>query len=418
MFYQTQPYLALSKIKDQNLADAGKRQYFWAKAHMKILTDSIIHMKKSRPLKNTTIGFCLQITKETAVLLMGVKELGANVVCCGGNPLTTQDDIAAFLESQGVTVYAWSNQTTPEYHWCQNQVLKHKPNIITDDGGDLNILAHKSKLKILGATEETTTGVTRYHSMEKKGKLLYPIIAVNDAKTKMMFDNQYGTGQSTIDGFLQAMNLLFASKRVVVSGYGWLGKGVAKKCAGMGAKITVTEVDPIKALEAHMDGYEVMQMSQAAKLGDIFITCTGMRDIITKSHILSMKDGAVLGNVGHFDVEIDAKFLLEKSKSVRQVRPNLDECILHTNKKIYLVSKGRVANLIASEGHPPEVMAMSFSNQLYCILYILKNHKKLKPQVYPVPEEIDYSVAKNALSSMGVKIDKLTPAQITYSTSW
>src|SRR5574338_470881 len=272
MFYQTQLYLALSKIKDPSLADAGKRQYLWAKAHMKILTDPIDRLKKSRPLKGTTIAFCLQITKETAVLLVGIKELGANVVCCGGNPLTTQDDIAAFLNSQGITIYAWSNQTTPEYHWCQNQVLKHKPNIITDDGGDLNVLAHKSKLKILGATEETTTGVTRYHSMERKGKLQYPIIAVNDAKTKMMFDNQYGTGQSTIDGFLQAMNLLFASKRVVISGYGWVGKGVAARTHGMGSKVIVTEVDPVKALEAHMDGFEVMTMAEAAKIGDIFIT--------------------------------------------------------------------------------------------------------------------------------------------------
>ncbi|MBI5698256.1 MAG: adenosylhomocysteinase [Thaumarchaeota archaeon] len=408
----------MSKIKDKGLAIKGECQYNWAKTHMKILTDSIHILKQSRPLKGVTLGFCLQITKETAVQLIGAKDLGANVICCGGNPLTTNDSIAAFLHTKGVTVYAWSNQSKSEYEWCQSMVLSHKPDIITDDGGDLNILAHHTKLKILGGTEETTTGVTRYHSMEQKGKLRYPIIAVNDAKTKMMFDNQYGTGQSTIDGFLQAMNLLFASKRVVISGYGWLGKGVSKRCKGMGAKIIITEVDPIKALEAHMDGFEVMPMSQAAKIGDIFITCTGMTDIITPHHILSMKNGAVLGNVGHFNVEIDTKFLLTKSKSVRQVRPNLDECILPNNKKIYLISKGRVANLIASEGHPPEVMAMSFSNQLHCILYILKNHKKLKPQVYPVPKEIDDKVANDALSSMGVKIDKLTKSQISYSTSW
>lgn len=413
-----QPFVGLSKIKDKALAQRGKLQYSWAKSHMQILTDSIEQLKKSKPLKGITLGFCLQITKETAVLLMGVKELGANVICCAGNPLTTNDEIAAFLHTKGITVYAWSNQSKSEYQWCQAQVLKHKPHIITDDGGDLNILAHQTKLKVFGGTEETTTGVTRYHSMEKKGKLRYPIIAVNDAKTKMMFDNQYGTGQSTIDGFLQAMNLLFASKKIVISGYGWLGKGVSKRCKGMGAKITITEVDPIKALEAHMDGFEVMPMNQAARIGDIFITCTGMTDIITKSHIMSMKDGAILGNVGHFNVEIDTKFLLTKSKSVRQVRPNLDECILPNNKKIYLISKGRVANLIASEGHPPEVMAMSFSNQLHCILYVLKNHKKLKPQVYPVPKEIDDKVAKDALSSMGVKIDELTKIQKSYSASW
>jgi adenosylhomocysteinase len=373
---------------------------------------------KSRPLQNTTLGICLQITKETAVLLMGLKQLGAKIVCCAGNPLTTQDDIAAFLDSQGIEIFAWSGQTKSEYEWCQTQVLQHKPDIITDDGGDLNIKAHKTKLKILGATEETTTGVTRYQSMQRQGKLRYPIIAVNDAKTKMLFDNQYGTGQSTIDGLLQAMNLLFASKRVVVAGYGWLGRGVAKKCQGMGARCIITEANPIKALEAHMDGFDVMPMSQAAQLGDIFITCTGMRDIITKNHLLSMKSGAVVGNVGHFDVEIDAKFLLTKSKSVRQVRPNLDECVLPNNKKIYLVSKGRVANLIASEGHPPEIMALSFSNQLYSILYILQNHKKMQNQIYPVPQEIDNQIAQNALDAMNIKIDKLSKKQIQYQSSW
>ena len=406
----------MSKIKDHTLADKGKAQYEWARTHMKILTHSISKLKKSKPLQNTTLGICLQITKETSVLLMGLQELGAKVVCCAGNPLTTQDDIAAFLDSKGITVFAWSGQTKSEYDWCQNMVLSHKPDIITDDGGDLNIKAHKSKSKILGATEETTTGITRYQSMAKKGKLHYPIISVNSARTKMLFDNQYGTGQSTIDGFLQAMNLLFASKKIVIAGYGWLGKGVAKKCQGMGAKCIITEVDSIKALEAHMDGFEVMPMSQAAKYGDIFITCTGMKDIITRQHLLSMKDGAIVGNVGHFDVEIDAKFL--SSQKVRQVRPNLDECILPNHKKIYLVSKGRVANLIASEGHPPEIMALSFSNQLYSILYILKNHKKLKNQVYPVPEEIDSQIAQDALDSENIKIDRLTRKQIQYQTSW
>ncbi|MBM3903943.1 MAG: adenosylhomocysteinase [Thaumarchaeota archaeon] len=406
----------MSKIKDPSLADKGKTQYEWAKDHMQVLTHAMTKLKKSRPLKNITLGVCLQITKETSVLLMGLQDLGAKVVCCGGNPLTTQDDIAAFLDSQGIKVLAWSNQTKPEYDWCQNMVLQHKPDILTDDGGDLNIKAHKAKLRIFGATEETTTGITRYQSLAKKGRLQYPIIAVNNARTKMLFDNQYGTGQSTIDGFLQAMNLLFASKRTVIAGYGWLGRGVAKRCQGMGAKCIVTEVDPIKALEAHMDGFEVMPMSQAAKLGDIFITCTGMRNIITKQHILSMNDGAVLGNVGHFDVEIDAKFLL--SQKVRQVRPNLDECVLPNKNKVYLVSKGRVANLIASEGHPPEIMALSFSNQLYSILYILKNHKKLKNQVYPVPEEIDNQIAQDALDSEKIKLDKLSKKQIQYHTSW
>ena len=377
---------------------------------------AISKMKKSKPLQNTKLGVCLQITKETSVFLMGLKELGAKVICCGGNPLTTQDDIAAFLESQGIQIFAWSGQNRLEYDWCQFQVLSYNPQIITDDGGDLHIKAHKSKIRILGGTEETTTGITRYKSMQKRRRLKYPIISVNDAKTKTLFDNQYGTGQSTIDGFLRAMNLLFASKKIVIAGYGWLGKGVAKKCQGMGSKCIITEVDPIRALEALMDGFEIMPMSMAAKIGDIFITCTGMRDVINQNHLLSMKDGAVVGNVGHFDVEIDSKFLL--SQKIRPVRPNLDECMLPNHKKIYLVSKGRVANLIASEGHPPEIMALSFSNQLYSILYILQNHKKMQAQIYPVPDSVDNRIAIDALSSENLEIERLSTKQISYKSSW
>ena len=280
----------------------------------------------------------MHITKETSVLLMGAKELGATVAACGGNPLTTQDDVAAFLASQGIHVYAWNNETTKEYEWCIDQVLNHKPTILTDDGADMNVKAHFDKkyknLNILGATEETTAGVNRIKAIENQGKLRYPIIVVNDAYTKHMFDNRYGTGQSTIDGYLRAMNLLIASKRVVVVGYGWVGRGVASRFQGMGSKVTVTEINPVKALEAHMDGFEVMPMADAAKIGDIFVTCTGMTSVIRKEHMLAMKDGAVLGNVGHFDVEIDSDFLLSKSKSVREVRPNLDECILNKGKKI------------------------------------------------------------------------------------
>ncbi|WP_042683708.1 adenosylhomocysteinase [Candidatus Nitrosotenuis chungbukensis] len=410
----------MGKIKDPAMSDTGNLSHNWAKSHMRILTHSIDRLKELKPLRGITLGFCLQITKETSVLLIGAKELGAKVVACSGNPLTTQDNIAAFLASNGIEIFAWSNQTKSEYDWCQNKVLSYKPDIIVDDGGDLNTKAHFDKkfqpLKILGATEETTTGITRYNSMQKKGKLRYPIIAVNNAKTKTIFDNKYGTGQSTIAGYLHAMNLLFASKRVVVCGYGWLGKGVAQKCAGMGSRIIVIEIDPIRALEAHMDGFDVMPMSRAAKIGDIFITCTGMRDVIQKKHLLSMKNGAIVGNVGHFDVEIDSKFLLKQK--VRQVRPNLDECVLPNGKKIHLISKGRVANLIASEGHPPEIMALSFSNQLYSILYILKNHKKMRNLVYDVPEQIDYQVAVDALNSMNVKIDRLSKKQIAYKTSW
>ena len=413
----------LSKVKSSpKLIKDGKLSYQWAKSHMQILDNTINRLKKSKPLKGITLGFCLHITKETSVLLMGVKELGATVACCGGNPLTTQDNIAAFLASEGIHVYAWNGESTKEYDWCIDQVLKHKPSILTDDGADMNIKAHFDKrfnsLKILGATEETTAGVTRIRAVENQGKLRYPVILVNEAYTKHMFDNRYGTGQSTIDGYLRAMNLLMASKRVVVVGYGWVGRGVASRCNGMGSKVIVTEVDPVKALEAHMDGFEVMPMSQAAKIGDIFITCTGMTSVIRKEHILQMKEGAVMGNVGHFDVEIDSKFLLKQSKSVKRVRPNLDECTLKNGKHVYLIGEGRLANLVAAEGHPPEVMAQSFSNQILSILYILNNHKKMENKITNVPEEIDRQVAIDALKAMNVKIDKLTPEQIKYQNSW
>ena len=412
----------MSKVKDTKLAKKGKLSYEWARSHMQILDNTINRLKKLQPFKGITLGVCLHITKETSVLLMGAKELGAKVVACGGNPLTTQDDIAAFLASQGIHIYAWTGETVKEYDWCIEQVLNHKPIILTDDGADMNVKAHFDKkyksLKILGATEETTAGVTRIRAIEKQGKLRYPVIVVNEAYTKHMFDNRYGTGQSTVDAYLRAMNLLFASKRVVVVGYGWVGRGVAARCHGMGSKIIVTEVDPIKALEAHMDGFEVMPMAQVARIGDIFVTCTGMTSVIRKEHILKMKDGAILGNVGHFDVEIDSSFLLKKSRSVREVRPNLDECVLQNGKKIYLIGKGRLANLVAAEGHPPEVMAQSFSNQLLSILYILKNHKKLENKVMKVPQEIDKQVAVDALEAMGVKTDKLTKEQISYMNSW
>ncbi len=413
----------LSKVKTSpKLIKEGKLSYEWARSHMQILNNTINRFKKSKPLRGITLGFCLHITKETSVLLVGAKELGATVVCCGGNPLTTQDDIAAFLASQGIHVYAWHGQSVKEYDWCIDQVLKHKPVILTDDGADMNVKAHFDKqfkdMIILGATEETTAGVTRIRAVENQGKLRYPVILVNEAYTKHMFDNRYGTGQSTIDGYLRAMNLLMASKRVVVVGYGWVGRGVASRCSGMGSKVIITEIDPVKALEAHMDGFEVMPMAQAAKIGDIFITCTGMTSVIRKEHILLMKDGAIMGNVGHFDVEIDSKFLLEKSKSVKQVRPNLDECILKNGKKVYLIGQGRLANLVAAEGHPPEVMAQSFSNQILSVLYILKNHKKMENKIINVPEEIDKQVAVDALNAMNVKIDKLTSEQVKYASSW
>tara|TARA_B110000014_G_scaffold263711_1_gene261449 strand:+ start:467 stop:1705 length:1239 start_codon:yes stop_codon:yes gene_type:complete len=412
----------LSKVKNPKLAKDGKISYEWARSHMQILDNTLNRLKKSKPLKGITIGFCLHITKETSVLVMGAKELGANVAVCGGNPLTTQDNVAAFLASQGINIYAWNNQTTKEYDWCIEQVLKHKPNLICDDGADMNVKVHFDKkyksLNVLGSTEETTAGVTRVKAIEKQGKLRYPVIIVNDADTKHMFDNRYGTGQSTIDGYLRAMGLLFTSKKIVVVGYGWVGRGVAERARGMGGNVIVTEVDPVKALEAHMDGFEVMPISRAAKIGQIFITCTGMTSVIRKEHLLTMRDGAVVGNVGHFDVEIDTDFLLNKSKSVKKVRPSLDECKLRNGKKIYLIGKGRLANLVAAEGHPPEVMAQSFSNQILSLLYIYKNHKKIGRKTMVVPKEIDRQIAVDALRAMSVHIDKLTKEQIKYSESW
>lgn len=412
----------MSRVKDGKLAPKGRLAYEWARSHMEILDNTISRLKAKKPLAGTTLGFCLHVTKETSVLLMGARELGAEVAVCGGNPLTTQDDVAAFLASQKIHTYAWSGQSEKEYDWCIDQVLGHRPSILTDDGADMNVKAHFderfSKLDIMGATEETTAGVTRIRAIESQGRLRYPVILVNDAHTKHMFDNRYGTGQSTIDGFLRATNLLIAAKRVVVAGYGWVGKGVASRFAGMGARVCVTEVDPVRALEAHMDGYEVLPMSRACRTGQIFVTCTGMTGVIRREHVEAMRDGAILGNVGHFDVEIDTGFLLEKSKSVKEVRPNLDECVLRGGKKIYLVGKGRLANLVAAEGHPPEVMAQSFSNQLLSILHILKNHKKMPNKTMPVPEHIDVQVARDALAAMDIRIDRLSAEQKKYASSW
>jgi adenosylhomocysteinase len=364
----------------------------------------------------------LHITKETSVLIMGAKALGAEVSACGANPLSTQDDIAAFLGENGIHIYAWAGQTPEEYDWCIEQMLGHKPQIVTDDGSDCHSKLHGnskfSSSKIMGGTEETTTGVIRLKALANQKKLRYPVIAVNDAYTKHMFDNRYGTGQSTIDGYFRSMNLLFAGKRVIVAGYGWVGRGVASRANGMGSKVFVTEVDPVRALEAHMDGYEVLPMEEAAKIGDIFITATGQTGVIRKEHILKMKEGAVLGNVGHFDVEVDAHFLLNESRSVKEVRPHLDECLLKNRKHVYLIGKGRIANLVAAEGHPPEVMAQSFSNQLLSMIYIAKNYKKIGKKVITVPHEIDKQIAVDALNAMEVKIDKPTPAQIKYAKSW
>lgn len=412
----------MSKIKDPKLAEQGKLSYEWAIAHMQILSNTIKKLEKSKPLHGIRVGFCLHITKETSALAMGAKRLGASVSISAANPLSTQDDIAAFLASQGINVYAWRGETVQEYNDCVKSMIRDKPDIITDDGSDAHITLHKekefSKLNPMGGTEETTTGVIRLKALEKDGLLRYPVIAVNNAYTKHLFDNRYGTGQSTIDGILRATSLLIAGKNVVVCGYGWVGRGVANRARGLNAKVVVTEVDPVKALEAHMDGFTVIPIKEAAKIGEIFVTATGQTGVIRGEHIESMKDGAILANAGHFDVEVDTKYLKSNCKSKRLVRNNLEEYALRSGRKVYLIGEGRIANLVAAEGHPPEVMALSFSNQLLSIIHIMKNHSKMAKAVHDVPREIDSQVAINALEAMNVRIDRQTEEQIKYAKSW
>lgn len=384
---------------------------------MVILDKIKIKNEKKKPLAGYRIGFCLHITKETSVLVMTAKELGADVALCSANPLSVQDDIAAFLSSEGITTFAWRGETKREYEECINSVLKFRPNIITDDGSDLHIAANKTKVKIFGGSEETTSGVKRLKALERRKRLKYPVIAVNDAYTKHMFDNRYGTGQSTIDGILRTTSLFLPGKQIIVCGYGWVGKGVAARARGMGAIITITEIDPIKAIEANMDGFNVKRLSDVVSIGDIFITCTGQTHVIREEHIKKMKSGAILANAGHFDIEIDTKYLYSQDKSPASVRVDID-CFNIVGKKIYLISKGRVVNLVGAEGHPPEVMALSFANQLLSIIFISKNYHKMENKIYNVPREIDQSVAKYALDSMNIEIDKMTKTQRLYIDKW
>jgi adenosylhomocysteinase len=405
------------KIADIQLAQNGKLSYQWARDHMVILDKIKIKNEKKKPLAGYRIGFCLHITKETSVLVMAAKELGADVALCSANPLSVQDDIAAFLSSEGVATFAWRGETKREYDACINSVLKFRPNIITDDGSDLHIAANKNKVKIFGGSEETTSGVKRLKALERRKRLMYPVIAVNDAYTKHMFDNRYGTGQSTIDGILRTTSLFLPGKQIIVCGYGWVGKGVAARARGMGAIITITEIDPIKAIEANMDGFNVKRLSDVVSIGDIFITCTGQTHVIREEHIKKMKSGAILANAGHFDIEIDTKYLYSQDKSPASVRADID-CFNIVGKKIYLISKGRVVNLVGAEGHPPEVMALSFANQLLSIIFISKNYHKMENKIYNVPRKIDQSVAKYALDSMNIEIDKMTKTQRLYIDKW
>jgi adenosylhomocysteinase len=406
-----------SKIADIRLAQKGKLSYQWASDHMSILDKIKNKYEKKKPLAGYRIGFCLHITKETSVLVRTAKQLGADIALCSANPLSVQDDIAAFLSSEGIITFAWRGETKREYDECIGSVLKFQPNIITDDGSDLHIAANKAKAKIFGGSEETASGVKRLKALERRKRLLYPVIAVNDAYTKHMFDNRYGTGQSTIDGILRTTSLFISGKQIVVCGYGWVGKGVAARARGMGAIVTVTEINPIKAIEANMDGFNVKRLYDAVSIGDIFITCTGQTNVIRKEHIKKMKCGAILTNAGHFDREIDIKYLYSQDKSPVTVRTNID-CFKILGKKIYLVSKGRVVNLVGAEGHPPEVMALSFANQIMSIIFLSKNYSKMDNKVYTVPSEIDLSVAKYALAAMNIEIDTMTDSQRLYLDKW
>lgn len=410
-------------IKDKALARKGKLRIEWAKRQMPVLGLIKGRFERDRPLKGIDISACLHVTSETANLVRTLKAGGAVVALCASNPLSTQDDVAASLvEDYDMPVFAIKGEDDKTYYQHVHKALDFEPNITLDDGGDLVSTIHSERKELLkdiiAGTEETTTGVIRFKSMEAQRVLRYPIIAVNDAKTKHFFDNRYGTGQSTIDGILRATNVLLAGKRFVISGYGWCGRGLAMRAKGMGANVIITEVDPLKALEATMDGFRVMPMMKAAKVGDIFVTVSGDTSVIRKEHFKAMKDGAILANSGHFNVEINIPDLESLSKRKVRIREYVDEYELKDGRKLYLLGEGRLINLAAAEGHPASVMDMSFANQALCAEYIKKEGKKLEPRVYSVPEEIDKEVARLKLESMGIKIDKLTKEQEKYLRSW
>jgi len=410
------------KVKNYSLAREGRLKIEWAERHMPVLLAIRKRFKKKKPFKGLTIAACLHVTKETAVLVKTLRTGGATVALCASNPLSTQDDVAAALADEKISIFAWKDQTQKEYYWCLNQVLDFEPNITLDDGADLISTIHSQRQILLrniyAGQEETTTGVIRLRAMAADGALKYPVIAVNDTPTKRMFDNVYGTGQSTIDGLLRATNVMIAGRDFVVCGYGYCGSGVARRARGMGARVLVVEVDPLRALKAAMDGFEVLPLKEAAKKGDIFITATGNKRVIRKEHIEVMKDGAILANSGHFNVEISLPDLKSLAKRKRKIRSDVDEYTLKNNKKIYLLAEGRLVNLAAAEGHPSSVMDLSFADQALTCAWITQNYKKLAPQVYEVPREIDEAVAAMKLRAMDIKIDRLTAEQKKYLESW
>jgi len=405
-------------IKDRNLAPIGYKRIAWADSRMPVLQLIRERFKRERTLKNRRIGCCLHVTTETAILVRTLRAGGAQVFLTASNPLSTQDDVAAALAMEGISVFARHGESRKQYYENMSRVLKNKPEVLIDDGADLISTVHRKKIKgIMGGTEETTTGVIRLKQMERDKVLQFPIIAVNDSLTKHLFDNRYGTGQSTIDGVLRATNILISGCDFVVAGYGWCGRGLAMRAKGMGAQVIVTEVDSVKALEARMDGYLVMPMAEAAKIGDVFVTVTGNINVIRKEHMLKMKDGTVIANSGHFDVEIDKPALKKLTRRKRLIRNSCEEYQLKNGKKIYLLAEGRLVNLAAAEGHPAMVMDMSFANQALAVEYIF-NNPLLKDRVHTLPLKLDQKIAQLKLKSMAIKIDKLTQEQKHYLSSW
>lgn len=411
-----------SDVRDLGLAKQGQLRVEWAARHMPVLKKIRERFQKEKPLAGKRLAACLHVTTETANLVLTLKAGGAQVVLCASNPLSTQDEAAAYLVKEGITVCAIKGEDNKTYAKHLHTALDLKPHMTMDDGADLVSELHGRRknlvANLLGGTEETTTGVIRLRSLEKQNKLLFPVIAVNDAETKHFFDNRYGTGQSTIDGVLRATNVLLAGSYFVVCGYGQCGRGLATRARGMGAKVIVTEIDPLKGIEATMDGFEVMPMEEAAKLGDVFVTVTGNAEVIRTEHFKKMKGGAIVANSGHFDVEIDLKGLAKISTSRREVRPFVEEFTLSDGKKINVLAEGRLVNLASAEGHPAMVMDMSFANQALAAEYMAKYHGKLEKKVYSVPKDIDCEIARIKLETMGIAIDTLTPYQKKYLESW
>lgn len=410
------------KVRDLELAPAGRRRIEWAESRMPVLMALREKYRKTKPMKGMRIAGCIHVTKETAVLVETLRAAGAEVSWSGCNPLSTQDDVAAALAAKGTSIYTWHGMNTKEFYWCIERTLDMKPTLTLDDGADLIMTVHTKHPKkaetILGGTEETTTGVHRLRALADDGKLLYPIVAVNDAETKWDFDNIYGTGQSSLDGILRATSVLLAGKNFVVAGYGHCGRGVAMRAKGMGAHVIVTEVKATAALKAVLEGFQVMKMDQAAKVGDIFITATGMKDVITEGHFLKMRDGAIVCNTGHYDCEINLEDLEGLAKSKREVRANNEEYTLKNGRRLYVLAQGRLVNLAAAEGHPSEVMDMSFANQFLSLLRLSQEGGSMGRQVHDIPEKQDQEIAQLKLKTMGMGLDTLSKEQRIYATDY